>query len=130
VFVARERHLDEAVAHHGQDELRVLQLERGLRENRFACEERLRDKAVRGSGQRLFRLLTSSLSDLYSPIMKKASITILKAQLSRYLDVVKSGEEVIVTERGRPVARLSAVDPVGVPAGRVSALVREGRMRP
>jgi prevent-host-death family protein len=62
--------------------------------------------------------------------MKKASITILKAQLSRYLDVVKSGEEVIVTERGRPVARLSAVDPVGVPAGRVSALVREGRMRP
>jgi prevent-host-death family protein len=61
--------------------------------------------------------------------MKKASITILKAQLSGYLAVVKSGEEVIVTERGRPIARLTAVDAAGVPAGRVSALIREGRMR-
>ena len=62
--------------------------------------------------------------------MKKASISILKAQLSRYLDAVKSGEEVIVTERGRPVARLSAVDSSESPTGRVAQLIREGRMRP
>ena len=62
--------------------------------------------------------------------MKKASITILKAHLSRYLDAVKSGEEVIVTERGRPVARLSGVDAEGTPTGRAARLVREGRMRP
>jgi len=61
--------------------------------------------------------------------MKKASISILKARLSRYLDAVKSGEEVIVTERGRPVARLSAVDSKGTPTGRAAQLVREGRMR-
>jgi prevent-host-death family protein len=61
--------------------------------------------------------------------MKKASISILKAHLSRYLDVVKSGEEVIVTERGRPVARLSAVDSGGTPTGRTAQLLREGRMR-
>jgi len=34
----------------------------------------------------------------------------LKNNLSRYLDRVEDGEEVIVTDRGRPVARLSAVD--------------------
>jgi prevent-host-death family protein len=61
--------------------------------------------------------------------MKEASISILKSQLSRYLDAVKSGEEVIVTERGRPVARLTGVDAAGAPAGRASRLVREGRMR-
>ncbi|GMV04075.1 MAG: hypothetical protein AMXMBFR53_03560 [Gemmatimonadota bacterium] len=61
--------------------------------------------------------------------MKKASITILKTHLSRYVDAVKSGEEVIVTERGRPVARLSGLDPARDPSGRAAQLVREGRMR-
>lgn len=61
--------------------------------------------------------------------MKKASISILKAHLSRYVDAVKSGEEIIVTERGRPVARLSGLDPSAHPEGRTALLVREGRMR-
>lgn len=61
--------------------------------------------------------------------MTKASISILKAQLSRYLDVVKSGEEVIVTERGRPVARITSLQAEGTPTGRAARLVREGRMR-
>jgi len=62
-------------------------------------------------------------------MMKKASISILKAHLSQYLDAVKSGEEVIVTERGRPVARLTRLDPETAPEGRAAELVREGRMR-
>ena len=61
--------------------------------------------------------------------MKKASISILKSQLSQYLDAVKAGEEVIVTERGRPIARLSPLDRTQAPAGRAVQLVREGRMR-
>ena len=32
----------------------------------------------------------------------------MKSELSRYLAVVKQGEEVLITERGRPVARLVA----------------------
>lgn len=60
---------------------------------------------------------------------QKAPISILKAHLSRYLDVVKSGEEVIVTDRGRPVARLSPVDAVTEPDGRMAQLAREGRIR-
>ena len=59
----------------------------------------------------------------------KASVSILKAQLSRYLHAVKGGEEVIVTERGRPIARLSPLDPTSVPEGRAAELVRQGRMR-
>lgn len=62
--------------------------------------------------------------------MTEASISILKAHLSRYVDAVKSGEEIIVTDRGRPVARLTGLDPTGEPAGRVALLIREGRLRP
>lgn len=61
--------------------------------------------------------------------MNEASISILKAHLSRYLDAVKAGEEVIVTERGRPVARLIPVDHEAAPTARTAQLVREGRMR-
>lgn len=38
--------------------------------------------------------------------MKRAAVSRLKASLSEYIRRVKGGEEVIVTERGRPVARL------------------------
>jgi prevent-host-death family protein len=34
----------------------------------------------------------------------------LKNNLSRYLDKVQAGDEVVVTERGRPVARLLGID--------------------
>ncbi|MCB0978815.1 MAG: type II toxin-antitoxin system prevent-host-death family antitoxin [Acidimicrobiales bacterium] len=51
----------------------------------------------------------------------------LKNQLSRYLDRVQQGEEVIVTERGRPVARISALDRSD---DRLAALVASGVVRP
>lgn len=34
----------------------------------------------------------------------------LKNGLSKYIELVQTGEEVIVTDRGRPVARLLALD--------------------
>ena len=37
----------------------------------------------------------------------KVSVRELKAKLSRYLNDVRAGREVLVTSRGRPVARLS-----------------------
>ncbi len=43
--------------------------------------------------------------------MKVAKVSELKAQLSKYLARVKAGEEVIVTERGMPVAKLVPVPP-------------------
>ncbi|MGI8591141.1 MAG: type II toxin-antitoxin system Phd/YefM family antitoxin, partial [Nakamurella sp.] len=33
----------------------------------------------------------------------------LKNRLSAYLDLVKSGQDIVVTEHGRPIARLSPV---------------------
>ena len=38
--------------------------------------------------------------------MKTAAVSELKASLSAYLGKVKAGEEVIVTDRGKPVAKL------------------------
>ena len=38
--------------------------------------------------------------------MKSAPIAGLKASLSRYLAGVKAGEELLVTERGKPIAKI------------------------
>lgn len=62
--------------------------------------------------------------------MKRASIATLKARLSEYLDAVKSGEEVIVTERGKPVARLMPVGAADQTEARMVHLVRAGLARP
>lgn len=51
----------------------------------------------------------------------------LKNNLSRYLDRVQTGEEVIVTDRGRPVARLSSLDQ---PTDRLADLIAAGVVRP
>jgi prevent-host-death family protein len=62
---------------------------------------------------------------------KSAQVSELKAGLSAYLDRVKAGEEVVVTDRGTPVARLV---PVGRPVGHhaewaaVRALEVQGRL--
>lgn len=39
--------------------------------------------------------------------MKTVTVSKLKASLSEYLRRVKAGEEVLVTERGRPIAKLA-----------------------
>jgi prevent-host-death family protein len=41
--------------------------------------------------------------------MKIAAVSKLKASLSEYLRRVKAGEEVLVTEHGRPIAKLTPV---------------------
>ena len=41
----------------------------------------------------------------------KAGVAQLKAGLSRYLERVKAGHEVLVTDRGQPVAKIVRVLP-------------------
>jgi prevent-host-death family protein len=41
--------------------------------------------------------------------MTTVGIARLKAELSRYLAAAKQGQEVLITERGRPVAKLVAL---------------------
>jgi prevent-host-death family protein len=59
--------------------------------------------------------------------MKIARVSELKASLSKYLARVKKGEEVVVTERGKPVAKLVPVDDTDVPdQARLRELERGG----
>jgi prevent-host-death family protein len=43
-------------------------------------------------------------------MMKTASISTIKNNLSAYLDLVRGGETVLITDRGRPVARLAPLE--------------------
>lgn len=61
--------------------------------------------------------------------MKTASISELKARLSAYLDAVREGEELLVTDRGRPIARIGPVPGEGHEASRRNQLIRAGRLR-
>ena len=62
--------------------------------------------------------------------MTKTSISKLKARLSAYIDIVRQGDEVLVTDRGRVVARLAPVTGDALGDSRRDLLVRSGRMRP
>jgi len=61
-------------------------------------------------------------------VSRSVPVAELKARLSEYLAAVKRGEEVIVTERGRAVARLTSL--TGNPEGQIGELVRAGLLRP
>jgi prevent-host-death family protein len=63
--------------------------------------------------------------------MKSASISETKAGLSALLDLVRAGETVTITDRGKPVARLvpAAGGTGGDDAGRVERLERAGLIR-
>ncbi len=56
--------------------------------------------------------------------MEKVGIRELRNSLSRYVERVKRGELLVVTERGKPVARII---PAGVPE-RLARLMAEGRV--
>ena len=64
----------------------------------------------------------------YRGHMKRTGVAELKAQLSRYLARVKAGEEIIVTERNVPVARLVPVGERGREAA-LRDLERRGLVR-
>ena len=61
--------------------------------------------------------MTALRADDHSARMKiSASVATLKERLSEYIGHVKAGSEVVVTEGGLPVARLTAVEPSGASA--------------
>jgi prevent-host-death family protein len=58
------------------------------------------------------------------------SVAQLKARLSEHLRTVKRGGEVVITERGVPVARITALDTTERRATRRERLVALGTLRP
>jgi len=62
--------------------------------------------------------------------MKTAAISELKASLSEYLSRVKAGEEVLIMDRGKPVARIIPLrrERTDIPAS-LLGLERAGKVR-
>ncbi len=63
-------------------------------------------------------------------MMRRVAISELKAKLSEYLNMVQAGEEVIVTDRGRAIARLGSLPTNEGLEARLDQLVRSGSIRP
>jgi prevent-host-death family protein len=61
--------------------------------------------------------------------MERVSVGRLKARLSEYLRRAKAGEGVVVTDRGRPVARLVGLEASGALESRVEELAQAGLAR-
>lgn len=59
--------------------------------------------------------------------MKVVGVAELKAKLSEYLAMVKGGEEILITERGKPIAKMVKAEPMD---DELERLVRTGRYRP
>lgn len=61
--------------------------------------------------------------------MKTTAIANLKAKLSRYLRLVKTGEEILITERDVPVAKLVPVGNHGADLESLRDLERQGLLK-
>jgi prevent-host-death family protein len=61
--------------------------------------------------------------------MKTTAISDLKAHLSDYLNQVKSGAEVLVTDRGKPVARIVPISNKTRSRGSFSRMEKEGLIK-
>jgi prevent-host-death family protein len=61
--------------------------------------------------------------------MKTTAISDLKAHLSEYLDQVKAGTEVMITDRGKPVAKIVPVSGRNRPRQALSRMEKKGLMK-
>ena len=61
--------------------------------------------------------------------MPTAAVTELKARLSEYLNKVKAGAEVLITDRGKPVARLVPVSRSGHARESLARMEKQGLIR-
>ena len=75
------------------------------------------------------KLAASSVNDYSGQMIRTVSVTELKARLSAFLAIIRKGDEVLVTDRGRPIARLAPVTGARSAEGRREELLRTGRMR-
>jgi prevent-host-death family protein len=61
--------------------------------------------------------------------MKTVSVSRLKASLSEYLAHVKAGEEVLVTDRRKPIARIIPVTPADSMPDYIREMERQGLIK-
>ena len=61
--------------------------------------------------------------------MKVAAVSKLKAYLSEYLNQVKAGNEVLITDRGQPVARLVPISRTKAAKDSLRRMEKQGLIR-
>jgi prevent-host-death family protein len=61
--------------------------------------------------------------------METASVSKLKAHLSEYLNQVKAGNEVLITDRGKPMARLVPISQKKVTRESVTRMEKQGLIK-
>jgi prevent-host-death family protein len=61
--------------------------------------------------------------------MKIAAVSKLKAYLSEYLNQVKAGNEVLITDRGKPVARLVPISRKKVARESLARMEKQGLIK-
>ena len=61
--------------------------------------------------------------------MKIAAVSNLKARLSEYLNQVKAGNEVLITDRGKPVARLVPISRTRAVGESLARMERQGLIK-
>jgi len=61
--------------------------------------------------------------------MKIAAVSKLKAYLSEYLNQVKAGNEVLITDRGEPVARLVPISRTRTVGESLARMEKQGLIR-
>ncbi len=62
--------------------------------------------------------------------MRSVGVGALRQNLSKYLKAVLAGEELVVTDRGQPVARMVPVTDVHAAQAHMRELIRTGSLRP
>ncbi len=61
--------------------------------------------------------------------MHTAAVSEIKASLSEYLGKVKAGEDILITERGRPIARIVPLRRESQVAGQLEYLEKRGLVK-
>jgi prevent-host-death family protein len=61
--------------------------------------------------------------------MKITAVSNLKARLSEYLNQVKAGNEVLITDRGKPVARLVPISRAKAPGESLARMEKQGLIK-
>ena len=61
--------------------------------------------------------------------MQTAAVSELKASLSEYLGKVKAGEDIMITERGRPIARIVPLHRDQQAVGQLEHLEKQGLVK-
>jgi prevent-host-death family protein len=61
--------------------------------------------------------------------MTRAAVSKLKAHLSDYLSQVKAGAEVLITDRGKPIARLVPISRIEITKESLTRMEKQGLIK-